>query len=62
MMGKISFFLGLQIFQNPKGIFINQSKYALEEVVEIKELRNEEVVEGAAVAIPFEAVEEVKSR
>ncbi|GKE14919.1 zinc knuckle CX2CX4HX4C containing protein [Tanacetum coccineum] len=31
-------------------------------VVKIKELRNEEVVEGAAVAIPFEAVEEVKSR
>ncbi|GKC83864.1 retrovirus-related pol polyprotein from transposon TNT 1-94, partial [Tanacetum coccineum] len=30
MMGKISFFLGLQIFQNPKGIFFNQSKYALE--------------------------------
>ncbi|GJW73620.1 hypothetical protein Tco_0132990 [Tanacetum coccineum] len=30
MMGKISFFLGLQIFQNPIGIFINQSKYALE--------------------------------
>ncbi|GKB15034.1 putative ribonuclease H-like domain-containing protein [Tanacetum coccineum] len=30
MMGKISFFLGLQIFQNPKGIFINQSKYAIE--------------------------------
>nr|GEX14813.1 uncharacterized mitochondrial protein AtMg00810-like [Tanacetum cinerariifolium] len=30
MMGKISFFLGLQIFQNPRGIFINQSKYALE--------------------------------
>ncbi|GJV45052.1 retrovirus-related pol polyprotein from transposon TNT 1-94 [Tanacetum coccineum] len=30
MMGKISFFLGLQIFQNPKGIIINQSKYALE--------------------------------
>ncbi|GKE75692.1 retrovirus-related pol polyprotein from transposon TNT 1-94, partial [Tanacetum coccineum] len=29
MMGKILFFLGLQIFQNPKGIFINQSKYAL---------------------------------
>ncbi|GJU34002.1 retrovirus-related pol polyprotein from transposon TNT 1-94 [Tanacetum coccineum] len=29
-MGKISFFLGLQIFQNPRGIFINQSKYALE--------------------------------
>ncbi|GKF74554.1 retrovirus-related pol polyprotein from transposon TNT 1-94 [Tanacetum coccineum] len=29
MIGKISFFLGLQIFQNPRGIFINQSKYAL---------------------------------
>nr|GEV67635.1 hypothetical protein [Tanacetum cinerariifolium] len=29
MMGKISFFLGLQISQSPKGIFINQSKYAL---------------------------------
>nr|GEV98866.1 retrovirus-related Pol polyprotein from transposon TNT 1-94 [Tanacetum cinerariifolium] len=30
MMGKISFFLGLQISQSPKGIFINQSKYSLE--------------------------------
>nr|GFA15951.1 hypothetical protein [Tanacetum cinerariifolium] len=30
MMGKILFFLGLQISQKPKGIFINQSKYALE--------------------------------
>nr|GEX85124.1 retrovirus-related Pol polyprotein from transposon TNT 1-94 [Tanacetum cinerariifolium] len=30
MMGKISFFIGLQISQNPRGIFINQSKYALE--------------------------------
>ncbi|GJX06807.1 retrovirus-related pol polyprotein from transposon TNT 1-94 [Tanacetum coccineum] len=30
MMGKISFILGLHIFQNPRGIFINQSKYALE--------------------------------
>ncbi|GKB21283.1 retrovirus-related pol polyprotein from transposon TNT 1-94 [Tanacetum coccineum] len=30
MMGKISFFLGLQISQIPKGIFINQLKYALE--------------------------------
>nr|GEY35797.1 retrovirus-related Pol polyprotein from transposon TNT 1-94 [Tanacetum cinerariifolium] len=28
--GKISFFLGLQILQCPRGIFINQSKYALE--------------------------------
>ncbi|GJY22366.1 retrovirus-related pol polyprotein from transposon TNT 1-94 [Tanacetum coccineum] len=30
MMGKISFFLGLRISQSLKGIFINQSKYALE--------------------------------
>ncbi|GJV19998.1 retrovirus-related pol polyprotein from transposon TNT 1-94 [Tanacetum coccineum] len=29
-MGKISFFLRLQISQNPRGILINQSKYALE--------------------------------
>ncbi|GKD86972.1 retrovirus-related pol polyprotein from transposon TNT 1-94, partial [Tanacetum coccineum] len=30
MMGKMSFFLGLQISQSPRGIFINQSKYDLE--------------------------------
>ncbi|GJT11642.1 retrovirus-related pol polyprotein from transposon TNT 1-94 [Tanacetum coccineum] len=30
MMGKILVFLGLHIFQNPRGIFINQSKYTLE--------------------------------
>nr|GEW26051.1 hypothetical protein [Tanacetum cinerariifolium] len=30
MMGKNLFFLGLQISQSPRGIFINQSKYALE--------------------------------
>nr|GEX35226.1 retrovirus-related Pol polyprotein from transposon TNT 1-94 [Tanacetum cinerariifolium] len=30
MIGKISFFLGLQISQSPRGIFINQSKYAFE--------------------------------
>ncbi|GKB82323.1 retrovirus-related pol polyprotein from transposon TNT 1-94 [Tanacetum coccineum] len=29
MMGQMSFFLGLQVFQSPRGIFINQSKYAL---------------------------------
>nr|GEZ84667.1 hypothetical protein [Tanacetum cinerariifolium] len=29
-MGKILFFLGLQISQSPRGIFIKQSKYALE--------------------------------
>ena len=30
MMGQMSFFLGLQVSQNPSGIFINQSKYATE--------------------------------
>ncbi|GJZ10708.1 retrovirus-related pol polyprotein from transposon TNT 1-94 [Tanacetum coccineum] len=30
MMGQMSFFLGLQISRCPKGIFINQSKYAFE--------------------------------
>ncbi|GJZ18132.1 retrovirus-related pol polyprotein from transposon TNT 1-94 [Tanacetum coccineum] len=30
MMGQMSFFLGLQVYQNPRGIFINKSKYALE--------------------------------
>ncbi|GJW85788.1 retrovirus-related pol polyprotein from transposon TNT 1-94 [Tanacetum coccineum] len=32
MMGQMSFFLGLQISQSPRGIFINQSKYASEMV------------------------------
>nr|GFB70209.1 uncharacterized mitochondrial protein AtMg00810-like [Tanacetum cinerariifolium] len=32
MMGKILFFLGLQISQSPRGIFINQSKYALDSI------------------------------
>ncbi|GJU43230.1 retrovirus-related pol polyprotein from transposon TNT 1-94 [Tanacetum coccineum] len=30
MMGKTTFFLGLQISQSPRSIFLNQSKYALE--------------------------------
>nr|GEW64999.1 putative ribonuclease H-like domain-containing protein [Tanacetum cinerariifolium] len=30
MMGQMSFFLGLQVSQSPGGIFINQSKFALE--------------------------------
>ncbi|GJY58095.1 hypothetical protein Tco_0457987 [Tanacetum coccineum] len=30
MMGQMSFFLGLQVSQNPRGIFINQSKFVLE--------------------------------
>nr|GEW76790.1 retrovirus-related Pol polyprotein from transposon TNT 1-94 [Tanacetum cinerariifolium] len=30
MTGQMSFFLGLQVSQNPRGIFINQSKYANE--------------------------------
>ncbi|GKB46739.1 hypothetical protein Tco_0897492 [Tanacetum coccineum] len=30
MMGQMSFFLGLQISQSPRGIYLNQSKYASE--------------------------------
>ncbi|GKD35527.1 retrovirus-related pol polyprotein from transposon TNT 1-94 [Tanacetum coccineum] len=30
MMGKMKFFLGLQIHQSPRGIFISQSQYTLE--------------------------------
>nr|GEZ24210.1 hypothetical protein [Tanacetum cinerariifolium] len=30
MIGQMSFFLGLQVSQSPRGIFINQSKFALE--------------------------------
>ncbi|GKD80501.1 retrovirus-related pol polyprotein from transposon TNT 1-94 [Tanacetum coccineum] len=30
LMGEMKFFLGLQIQQSPRGIFINQAKYALE--------------------------------
>ncbi|GKB09570.1 retrovirus-related pol polyprotein from transposon TNT 1-94 [Tanacetum coccineum] len=30
MMGQMPFFLGLQISQSPRGIFLNQSKYAFE--------------------------------
>nr|GFA29309.1 retrovirus-related Pol polyprotein from transposon TNT 1-94 [Tanacetum cinerariifolium] len=30
MMGQMLFFLGLQVSQNPEGIFINQSKFSLE--------------------------------
>nr|GEW62426.1 uncharacterized mitochondrial protein AtMg00810-like [Tanacetum cinerariifolium] len=30
MMGQMLFFLGLQVSQNPRGIFINQSKFDLE--------------------------------
>ncbi|GJY12687.1 hypothetical protein Tco_0381996 [Tanacetum coccineum] len=30
MIGKMSFFLGLQISQSPRGIFLSQSKYASE--------------------------------
>ncbi|GJU87129.1 retrovirus-related pol polyprotein from transposon TNT 1-94 [Tanacetum coccineum] len=30
LMGEMKFFLGLQIYQSPRGIFINQAKYTLE--------------------------------
>ncbi|GJS99462.1 retrovirus-related pol polyprotein from transposon TNT 1-94 [Tanacetum coccineum] len=49
MMGKMSFFLGLQISQSPKGIFLSQSKYALEIIkkygIEISDLVDTPMVE-----------------
>nr|GFC99248.1 uncharacterized mitochondrial protein AtMg00810-like [Tanacetum cinerariifolium] len=33
MMGELKFFLGIQIYQSPCGIFINQAKYAQEILV-----------------------------
>ncbi|GKC88080.1 retrovirus-related pol polyprotein from transposon TNT 1-94, partial [Tanacetum coccineum] len=30
MMGEMKFFLGLQVYQSPRGIFINQSQYTME--------------------------------
>nr|GEW26830.1 hypothetical protein [Tanacetum cinerariifolium] len=63
MMGKILFFLGLQISQSPRSIFINQSKYALESLKKyrfeycdpvdtpmVKKSKLDEDKEGKAVA------------
>ncbi|GKC36164.1 hypothetical protein Tco_1048548, partial [Tanacetum coccineum] len=47
MMGQMSFFLGLQVFQSPSGIFINQSKYAL------KMLKKYGFIQCDAVDIPM---------
>ncbi|GKD44452.1 retrovirus-related pol polyprotein from transposon TNT 1-94 [Tanacetum coccineum] len=44
MMGKMSFFLGLQISQSPIDIFINQSKYAFE-IVKIYVLHSTDSVD-----------------
>ncbi|GKE91147.1 retrovirus-related pol polyprotein from transposon TNT 1-94, partial [Tanacetum coccineum] len=33
MMGELKFFLGIQIHQSPRGIFINQAKYAQENLI-----------------------------
>ncbi|GJY00261.1 retrovirus-related pol polyprotein from transposon TNT 1-94 [Tanacetum coccineum] len=43
MMGQMSFFLGLQISQSPRGIFINQSKYASEIVKNYSMLTSDSV-------------------
>nr|GEU29508.1 hypothetical protein [Tanacetum cinerariifolium] len=36
MMGELKFFLGLQVYQSPHGIFISQSQYAIELLKKIK--------------------------
>ncbi|GJT98902.1 retrovirus-related pol polyprotein from transposon TNT 1-94 [Tanacetum coccineum] len=47
MMGKMKFFLGLQIHQSPRGIFINQSQYTMEL------LRKHEMVKCDTVTTPM---------
>ncbi|GKA74416.1 retrovirus-related pol polyprotein from transposon TNT 1-94 [Tanacetum coccineum] len=48
MMGKMSFFLGLQISQSPGGIFINQSKYALE-IIKKYDMQSSDLVDTPMV-------------
>ncbi|GJV30528.1 retrovirus-related pol polyprotein from transposon TNT 1-94 [Tanacetum coccineum] len=48
MMGQISFFLGLQISQNPRGIFINQSKYS-KEILNKFDLHNSDPIDTPMV-------------
>nr|GEY11646.1 retrovirus-related Pol polyprotein from transposon TNT 1-94 [Tanacetum cinerariifolium] len=43
MMGKMMFFLGLQVNQSPSGIFINQSKY-MHEILKIYGLNTSDIV------------------
>ncbi|GKE77190.1 retrovirus-related pol polyprotein from transposon TNT 1-94 [Tanacetum coccineum] len=43
MMGHMSFFFGLQISQSPRGIFLNQSKYAYEIIKKYGLLSNDSV-------------------
>ncbi|GJV53557.1 retrovirus-related pol polyprotein from transposon TNT 1-94 [Tanacetum coccineum] len=44
MMGQMTFFLGLQISQSPRGIFINQSNYALKIIKKYGMLSSDPVV------------------
>ncbi|GJS12152.1 putative reverse transcriptase domain-containing protein, partial [Tanacetum coccineum] len=55
MMGKMLFFLGLQISQSHKGIFINQNKYALEV------LKKYDMDSYDPIAIPMLVLKEEKS-
>ncbi|GJS05342.1 hypothetical protein Tco_0321850 [Tanacetum coccineum] len=48
MMGKMPFFLRLQVSQNPRGIFINQFKYALE-MLKRYGLENSDVIDTPMV-------------
>ncbi|GJX88644.1 retrovirus-related pol polyprotein from transposon TNT 1-94 [Tanacetum coccineum] len=52
MMGQMSFFLGLQISQSPRGIFINQSKYASEIVKKYGMLTSDSVDTPMSAYVP----------
>nr|GEU76935.1 retrovirus-related Pol polyprotein from transposon TNT 1-94 [Tanacetum cinerariifolium] len=47
LMGEMKFFLGLQIHQSPRGIFINQAKYAL------KILHKHGIEKGQSIGTPM---------
>nr|GEV52541.1 hypothetical protein [Tanacetum cinerariifolium] len=51
MMGKLSFFLGLQISQSSRGIFLNQSKYALESLKKYDLKKMHQEINAAGLSI-----------
>ncbi|GKA48411.1 hypothetical protein Tco_0741369 [Tanacetum coccineum] len=51
MMGQISFFLGLQISQSPRGIFINQSKYAAVDIPMVGQSKLDEIQTGLQLTL-----------
>nr|GEX48967.1 hypothetical protein [Tanacetum cinerariifolium] len=53
MMGELKFFLGIQIHQSPRGIFINQAKYAQE--ILIKHVSRPDIVHATCYCARYQA-------